>query len=36
MDKYEKLNETFDVEPIEVSGEKMISRIRLSKYVNSK
>jgi len=35
MDKYEKLNETFDVEPIEVVPEKNAIEKRLEKYENS-
>jgi chaperonin cofactor prefoldin len=35
MDKYEKLNETFDVEPIEVKKEKNEIEKRIEKYENS-
>jgi len=35
MDKYEKLNETFDVEPIEVKKEKNDIEKRIEKYENS-
>jgi chaperonin cofactor prefoldin len=36
MDKYEKLNETFDVEPIEVTPEKNVIEKRIERYENSK
>jgi len=36
MDKYEKLNETFDVEPIEVVPEKNVIEKRIERYENSK
>jgi len=36
MDKYEKLNETFDVEPIEVKSEKNVIEKRIERYENSK
>ena len=36
MDKYEKLNETFDVEPIEVIPEKNVIEKRIERYENSK
>jgi len=36
MDKYEKLNETFDVEPIEVQSEKNVIEKRIERYENSK
>tara|TARA_Y100000385_G_scaffold275340_1_gene319628 strand:+ start:1342 stop:1767 length:426 start_codon:yes stop_codon:yes gene_type:complete len=36
MDKYEKLNETFDVEPIEVKPEKNVIEQRIERYENSK
>jgi hypothetical protein len=36
MDKYEKLNETFDVEPIEVKPEKNAIEKRIERYENSK
>ena len=36
MDKYEKLNETFDVEPIEVVPEKNAIEKKIEHYKNSK
>jgi hypothetical protein len=36
MDKYEKLNETFDVGPIEVTPEKNVIEKRIERYENSK
>ena len=36
MDKYEKLNETFDVEPIEVKSEKNVIEKRIERYETSK
>ena len=36
MDKYEKLNETFDVEPIEVIPEKNVIEKKIEHYKNSK
>jgi hypothetical protein len=36
MDKYEKLNETFDVEPIEVIPEKNAIEKKIEHYKNSK
>ena len=36
MDKYEKLNETFDVEPIEVKPEKNVIEQRIERYETSK
>ena len=36
MDKYEKLNETFDVEPIEVVPEKNAIEKKIERYKNSK
>ena len=36
MGKYEKLNETFDVEPIEVTPEKNVIEKRIERYENSK
>lgn len=36
MDKYEKLNETFDVEPIEVRSEKNVIEKRIERYETSK
>jgi hypothetical protein len=36
MDKYEKLNETFDVEPIEVKPEKNAIEKRIERYETSK
>jgi hypothetical protein len=36
MDKYEKLNETFDVEPIEVAPEKNVIEKRIERYENSR
>tara|TARA_R110001606_G_scaffold28236_1_gene89688 strand:- start:5046 stop:5471 length:426 start_codon:yes stop_codon:yes gene_type:complete len=36
MDKYEKLNETFDVEPIDIKPEKNAIEKRIERYENSK
>jgi len=36
MDKYEKLNETFDVEPVEIVPEKNTIEKRIEHYKNSK
>ena len=36
MDKYEKLNETFDVEPVEIVPEKNAIEKRIEHYKNSK
>ena len=36
MDKYEKLNVTFDVGPIEVTPEKNVIEKRIERYENSK
>jgi hypothetical protein len=36
MDKYEKLNETFDIEPIEVIPEKNAIEKKIEHYKNSK
>ena len=36
MDKYEKLNDTFDVGPIEVTPEKNVIEKRIERYENSK